>query len=257
MSETEWGRLKASEINELPRPDTVVIIPVASTEQHGPHLPTEVDCVLVGEVARRAAGLAKDRCPVLVTPVIWTGLAEHHMSLGATITLDFQTFSGLVKGVCRAVIRHDFSRILLLNGHGGNIAALTVIVNEIAPELRASIATASYWLLAARAFGSILEDQSNVRHACEAETSMMLALRPELVDMAKAAGILGPTGPEIVDVVGTEAAHRWRSFQSRTSHGVIGNPQRASREKGERLLQAAAIAVADCIGNQSFWNLPA
>jgi creatinine amidohydrolase len=257
MREIEWGKLKAAEINELPRPDTVVIVPVASTEQHGPHLPTEVDCALVREVARRAARLAADRCPVLVTPVVWTGLAEHHMSLGATITLDFEAFSALVKGICRALVRHGFSRILLLNGHGGNIAALTVIVNQIAPELRAPIATASYWLLAAPLFGSILEDQKNVRHACEAETSMMLALSPELVDMAAAAGVVGPTSPEIADVIATDAAHRWRSFRSRTTHGVIGNPRRASAEKGERLLDAAAIAVADCIGNRTFWDLAA
>jgi creatinine amidohydrolase len=76
MQEIEWGKLKAAEINELPRPDTVVIVPVASTEQHGPHLPTEVDCALVREVARRAARLAADCCPVLVTPVVWTGLCH-------------------------------------------------------------------------------------------------------------------------------------------------------------------------------------
>lgn len=257
MAEIDWGKLKAAEINRLPRPETVVIVPVASTEQHGPHLPTEVDCVLVGEIARRAARLAADRCPVLVTPVVWTGLAEHHMSLGATITLDFEAFSALVKGVCRALVRQNFSRILLLNGHGGNIAALTVIVNEIAPELGVPIATTSYWLLASETFATILEDQMNVRHACEAETSMMLAVRPDLVDMAAAVGVVGPTGPEVADVVGTEAVHRWRSFKSRASQGVIGNPRRASAEKGKRLLQAATSAVADCIAETKFWELPA
>ncbi|HVM10860.1 MAG TPA: creatininase family protein [Actinomycetota bacterium] len=257
MSEVEWWRLRAAEIRERSRPETVVIVPVASTEQHGPHLTTEVDCALVGEIARRAARIAEAQCPVLVTPVLWTGLAEHHMSLGGTITLDFATFSALVKGVCRSLVRQGFGRILLLNGHGGNIAALTVIVNEIAPELDSPIATATYWLLAAKEFGAILEDQPNVRHACEAETSMMLAIRPERVDMLAAAETVGPTGREVADVIGSEAAHRWRSFEARTSHGVIGVPRRASAAKGEALLQAAAEAVSRCVIAREFWDLEA
>jgi creatinine amidohydrolase len=257
MTASQWWDLKASEINALPRPETVAIVPVASTEQHGPHLPTQVDCILVGEIARRAAARAEASGPVVVTPVIWTGLAEHHMGLGGTVSLDFATFAALIGGVCRSLVHHGFSRILLLNGHGGNVAALTVIVNEVAPALRAPIATATYWLLAREAFGRILEDQKNVRHACEAETSMMLALRPDLVDMGQAQQAVGPTSPEIVDIVGSDGAHRWQSFQVRTTHGAIGDPRRASAEKGERLLEAAANAVADLIGKTDFWTAPA
>ena len=255
MTEREWWKLRAPEIRQLPR-HTVVIVPVASTEQHGPHLPTETDCALVSEIARRAVALAGERCPVVVTPVVWTGLAEHHMSLGATISLDFPTFAALVKGICRSLVRQGFGRILLLNGHGGNVAALTVIVNEIAPELGAPIATTTYWPLAQKGFAAVLEDQANVRHACEAETSMMLVVRPERVDMAAVKGLVGPTAPEVADVVGP-GVHRWQSFEARTSHGMIGNPRRASAEKGEKLLDAAAAAVADCIANDAFWELPA
>jgi creatinine amidohydrolase len=255
--ETHWGKLKAPELRALAEQDAVVIVPVASTEQHGPHLPTEVDCLLVGEIARRAAEQASKTISTLVTPVVWTGLAEHHMSLGATISLDFDTFSALLRGVCRSLTRHGFRNILLLNGHGGNTAALTVIVNELAPSLDAPIATATYWLLAQAEFSKILEKQANVRHACEAETSMVLALRPELVDMSKSEGIVGPTSREIADIVGNGAAHRWQSFKSRTSHGVIGTPGAADAQKGEKLLQAAGNAAATLIANREFWDLPA
>jgi creatinine amidohydrolase len=253
----EWWSLKAPELRDLAKQNAVVIVPVASTEQHGPHLPTQVDCLLAAEIGRRAATQASKTLPTLVTPVVWTGLAEHHMSLGATISLDYPTFFAVIRGVCRSLVRHGFRNILLLNGHGGNIAALTVIVNELAPELDAPIATTTYWLLAQAAFAKILEKQSNVRHACEAETSMVLALRPELVDMSKAAEAVGPTAPELPDIIGTTAAHRWQSFKSRTSHGAIGDPRAASAEKGERLLQAASDAVAALITNQQFWKLPA
>lgn len=255
--QTQWWALKAPELRDLAKKNAVVIVPVASTEQHGPHLPTQVDCLLVGEIANRSAARASKTIPTLVTPVVWTGLAEHHMSLGATISLDFATFFALLRGICRSLVRHGFRNILLLNGHGGNIAALTVAVNELAPELEAPIATTTYWLLAQPAFSKILEKQANVRHACEAETSMMLALKPDLVDMTLAAQAVGPTAPELPDIIGTSAAHRWQSFRSRTSHGAIGDPRAATAEKGERLLQAAADAVSTLITNPEFWKLPA
>lgn len=257
MSEIEWWRLKAADINALAARDAVVIVPVGSTEQHGPHLPTQVDSLLVGEIARRAARQVAATTPIVVAPTVWSGLAEHHMSLGGTLSLDFATFLALLRCICRSLVRQGFRRILLLNGHGGNIAALTVVVNELAVELGAPIAATSYWPLANVAFASILERQKTVRHACEAETSMLLALAPELVDMARAAEAIGPTGRELADVVGSDAVHRWRSFKSRTHHGAIGDPRTASAEKGERLLAAAAEAVAKVVTNRDFWLLPA
>jgi creatinine amidohydrolase len=253
--ESQWWNLKAPELRDLAKKETVVIVPVASTEQHGPHLPTQVDCLLVGEIARRTSAQASTKVPTLITPVVWTGLAEHHMSLGATISLDFNAFFTVLRGICTSLTRHGFRNILLLNGHGGNIAALTVIVNELAPALDAPVATATYWLLAQPAFSTILDRQANVRHACEAETSMVLALKPELVDMSQASNAVGPTSPELVNIVGTSAAHRWQSFRSRTTHGAIGDPRAATAEKGERLLQAAADAVASLVTNPEFWNM--
>jgi len=251
MREIEWSRLKAAELRAEAESGAAVIVPVASTEQHGPHMPTGVDCFLVGEVARRAA--ARAAAPVLVTPVVWTGLAEHHMSLGGTVTLDMTVFSGFIESLCRSLLRQGFPRVLLLNGHGGNIAALTVIVNDLAPRLGAPIATATYWHLAAAEFRAILEDQTTVQHACEAETSMMLAIRPDLVDMSRAGDAVGPVDLGLVGAAPAEA-YRWRSFQARTPHGVLGDPRRASAAKGERLLEAAAEAVAKAASDDAFWT---
>ena len=86
---------------------------------------------------------------------------------------------------------------------------------------------------------------------------MVLALEPGLVDMALAANAVGPTEREIAQVAGTDAAHRWRSFKSRTEHGAIGDPRTASAEKGEKLLDAAAEAVARLLTNQEFWTIRA
>lgn len=257
MSEIEWWRLKAGELNALAARNATVILPVGSTEQHGPHLPTQVDALLSGEVARRAARRVAPGLPVVVAPTVWSGLAEHHMSLGGTLSLDLATFHALLRCLCRSILRHGFRRVLLLNGHGGNIAALTAIVNDFALEFDAPIATTSYWLLARDAFAKILERQTTVRHACEAETSMLLALAPDLVDMTRVAEAVGPTERELAEAAGTDAAIRYRSFKARTRHGAIGDPRAASAEKGERLLDAAAEAVAQLVANEEFWTLPA
>src|SRR5262245_7771262 len=144
MSEVEWGRLKAREVRALAGRDAVVIVPVGSLEQHGPHLPTLTDTLLVSEVARRAAVLAADRHPVIVTPCVWTGLSEHHMDIGGTITLDFAAFAGVVRGVVGSVVRQGFRRICLLNGHGGNVAALRTITDDLTFDLKVPVVSGTY-----------------------------------------------------------------------------------------------------------------
>ena len=109
------------------------------------------------------------------------------MDFCGTLTLDFETFHALLKNLCRSIRHHGFQRIFLLNGHGGNIAALNVICSELVRELDGlRVIAGTYWTLpeVAQKFAEILEVQQNVRHAGEAETSMMLALEPELVDQA-------------------------------------------------------------------------
>lgn len=248
----EWSRLLASQIQALAQPDAIVIVPIASVEHHGPHLPTGVDTFIGTEIARRAATLARDHRTVLVTPTIWHGLAEMHMSLGGTLTLDLDAFLGVVRSVCRSIVRQGFRRILLLNSHGGNIAALTAVTNDIGAEHNIAIAATSYWLLAAQQFGAILQDQPDIGHACEGETSMIFALAPDLVDAGQLENAIGPTSPTSASLVGPHVA-RWRSFAARSDNGTIGNPTRADADKGERLLDAAAQAVANLLRNDAFW----
>lgn len=248
-----WAELRADEITALPKDDAIVVIPVASMENHGPHLPTGVDIYLSSEIARRAAERTTG-VPVIVTPAVWSGLAEMHMSLGGTVTLDLDTMHAVLRCLCGSAVRQGFRRVLLLNGHGGNIGALQAITNELGARFDIAIATTSYWMLAADAFADILEDQSSLEHACEGETSMMMRLRPELPLASAFRNAIGPTTPTSAEIAGP-AVHRWRAFHARSSHGAIGNPTRASAEKGERLLEAAANAVAGLLGNRTFWEM--
>src|SRR5262245_17324355 len=163
--EMEWRKLRAEQLRERARADAIVILPVASLEQHGPHLPVEVDSMLGETVALRAARKMVERGqPVLVLPVLWTGLSEHHMSFGGTITLDFPAFAAVVEGVVRSVLRHGFKRIVLLNAHGGNENALRTITDELTPKLGVPIVQFTYWYAAAAAIAKILETQGGLQH---------------------------------------------------------------------------------------------
>ncbi len=254
--EVEWRKLRSDELRDRARADAIVILPVASLEQHGPHLPVEVDSMLGETVAVRAARKIVERGKsAIVLPVLWTGLSEHHMSFGGTVTLDYPTFAAVVEGVCRSVLRDGFKRIVLLNAHGGNENALRTITDELTPKLGVPILQFTYWYAAAAAIADILETQGALMHACEAETSMMMAVRPELVAMDRVGMAKANSTPDVSDVVGG-GVYLWRTIGSRSSSGVIGNPEAATAEKGERLFEAIAAKLADKLCNKELWELP-
>ena len=256
MAEVEWRKLRADQLREHARQDAVVILPVAALEQHGPHLPVEVDSLLGEMVALRTARkVAAMGQRALVLPVLWTGLSEHHMSFGGTVTLEFPAFSAVVEGVVRSVLRHGFRRIVLLNAHGGNENALRTITDELTPRLSVPIVQFTYWYAAAAAIAKILETQGGLQHACEAETSMMMAVRPELVATDRIALATSNSTPSVSDVVGG-GVYRWRTVGSRFASGVMGNPEAASAEKGERLFDAISDSLATKLCNAELWQLP-
>jgi creatinine amidohydrolase len=235
-----WANLRSPQFNRSSMAQTIAILPIGSTEQHGPHLPVQVDTLLATEVAQRAAVMYQGKQPVLVLPPLWVSLAEHHMMMAGTLSLDHATLLAFIRCIVRSLARQGCGQVLLLNGHGGNMAALVSVVDQLSGELDVPLSTSTYWVAAAEAFGEILEGQSNLLHACEAETSMLMYLRPDLVDAvaarmlkAPASGFLQPAG-----------SHRWRPIGYWSCSGVVGIPALATAEKGERLLKAAARAVA-------------
>jgi creatinine amidohydrolase len=248
--EVEWRRLRADELREAAKQDAIVILPVASLEQHGPHLPVDTDTT-IGEAvalgtARRLTALGER---ALVLPVLWTGLSEHHMPFGGTITLGLQAFCGLIEDVCRSVVRHGFRRIVLSNSHGGNENALRTLTDELTVKLGVPIIQFSYPYAAQPAIAAILRTQGGVRHACEAETAMMLALRPELVASAR-------IPPRADDASSSDSGlYRWRSFAVRTPTGVRGNPDAGTAEQGERLLAAIAETLAGKLADPELWRV--
>ena len=247
-----WSELRAPELRELATPETIVIVPVAAVEQHGPHLPVATDTMLACEVAKRSAAIIAETTPALVTECIWTGLSEHHMALGATFTLDFRTFLAVISCVVRSLQRHGFDKVFLMNAHGGNIAALQTVVEELTRDLGMKLVTATYWTLGARELGSHLERQKGIRHACEAETSMVMAIAPELVDTDRFDDAACPDPRDKAGAI-VDGSYRWVSFADKTPSGALGDPRAASAEKGQLLLDTAARCVATKLLDPKFW----
>jgi creatinine amidohydrolase len=243
MTELLWNRMTAAELRDAAAADAIVLLPVASTEQHGPHLATGVDVFLGSEGCRRAALIVAKERRVVVAPAVWMGLAEHHVGYGGTMTVSLATYHALLRDICDSILRAGFKKILIVNSHGGNIAALAALTVDLTRELKAPIATTALYALphAAGAYKAVLEDQEGVRHACEAETSMMLAVAPDCVRREKIGEAVGPMTPSPT----ASPLLVWKSFKDVSPSGVMGDARRANADKGEKLLDIAARLLAE------------
>lgn len=245
MASVMWKQRTAPELNALAKAGALVILPVASMEQHGPHLAVGVDTYLCESVCRLAAEqVAGGAC--IVAPTLWVGMAEHHMALGGTFTLDIPTYRAVLICLLKSIERHGFKRVLIVNGHGGNIAALGAFLPDFARETTLSIGTVTYFELAKPAITPLIEKQDGTMHACEVETSMMMALRPDEVRADRLAGAYGMLEAESGALMRPVVA-RYRPFMEMTPSGVIGDARVATREKGEKLVAACAEALASWI----------
>lgn len=255
MTEVDWSRLTAPEIRALAgRGQALAVLPVGALEQHGPHLPVSTDSRIAWELAVRAARLAAADIPVLALPAIWTGMSEHHLPFGGTISLDYAGLAGVLRGVVRSLRAIGFARLLVVNAHGGNDDPLNVACRELAHEFGLPVVAARPWSMIPEVIARVLERQTGVHHACEAETSVMLALAPELVrtELLDAAATQAPGA-----VAARPALSRFWSFAERApGSGVRGDPRPATAAKGETLLAAMVEALAAAMRDETLWRAP-
>ena len=244
-----WKELTAAEIRALASRDATVMLPVASMEQHGPHLAVGVDTVLCEGVCRLAAEHVQGEMAVVVAPTLWCGLAEHHMAFGGTFTFDLPTYRAVLLAFLKSIGRHGFRKVLIVNGHGGNIAALTAFLPDFTLETGLKLCATTYFELAQPGIATVLEDQERVRHACEGETSLMMALAPDLVRADKLSEAVGPSHstPRPLGV------SRYRPYRSFTETGVVGDARKATQEKGQRLAVVCRDALVAVLRDGEAW----
>jgi len=252
LTERSWPQIK-----EAVAAGTVIVVPVGATEQHGGHLPVEVDWRMAQTVAEAACQKATEAgTPALATPPIWTGYSPHHMDFPGTVTLSAATFTSVVRDVAKSLWHHGFRKILFLNGHGGNMHLLRAAVQQLRFEDGVRAAAGSYWDFARDYIQQWRQSPlGGINHACEMETSLMLAVRPELVDMTKARNAIHPAGGDLAALGPVTQA--W-SFAELSQDGILGAAAMGDGSRGQALLDAIVAAVAQYIQNfyQLDWDAP-
>jgi creatinine amidohydrolase len=245
-----WKELTAADLRDKAQAGAIVLLPVASMEQHGPHLPVGVDTILCEGVCKAAAEVVAAEMPVVVAPTLWCGMAEHHMAYGGTFTFDIPTYLSVLEAFLKSIGRHGFKRVLIVNGHGGNISALSAFLPDLVQATGLKICATTYFELAQPEIAKILEDQDRVRHACEGETSMMMVIAAGLVRRDKLPDAHGPahSTPRPLGVA------RSRSFKDFSASGVVGDARKATPEKGEKLFAVCRDAIAAVLRSDEAWS---
>ena len=243
-----WQDLTSPELGALAEAGAAVIVPIGAIEQHGPHLPVSVDITSAFEVACRAAESITE-FKVLVAPPVWWGVSPHHMAFPGTISLSTATFIDLLCDICRSIAKHGFKRILLLNGHGGNAELIGVAAIKLSEE-GLFVAACSYFALITDEMKAIGESPiGGMSHGCEMETSLLLAVAPELVHMDLARADVRPNRNSYFTIDLRDARPVFYAYDLKrdSNEGVIGDPTLATVEKGQRILAAAVREVASFI----------
>lgn len=253
----QYGDLRWPQVPDLTH--RVVVLPLGSLEQHGHHLPLLTDSMICSEIVRRAEVQLED--VALFLPLVWMGASEHHTRFPGTMSVRHETYTALLDDLLESVIRSGFKRILLLNAHGGNAlpgqSALYRVQMRHRDERDLWLVFATWFELAAGQIRAVPGlEQDHVTHACELETSMVLGLRPELVDLNAARGAIVPFDSAFYAPDSRRASRVTlaRPMEHITATGGYGHPELATAEKGGALFEAVVDEVVACVREVAGWS---
>ena len=222
------SEMNAHQVTQSINDDTVAVLIFGACENHGDHMPFGSDFIMPFELAKRVA----NRCANLVIlPPFPYGVSSHLKDFFMTITVEPDTMIMIIHNILVSLVNNKITRILIINGHDGNIAPIESaarIMKDEHPEVIISCLE-QWWVLVGKLNNDLFDVWDGLGHGGEAETSVMIALRPELVDMNHAPREIIPTLPEHVRIY-------WKQNEL-TDTGATGAPQKANANKGNRALQ--------------------
>ena len=237
---------------------TIAVLPVAATEQHGPHLPLRVDTALVEGIVNESLAHLSPEVHVLFLPTQAIGLSPEHMAFSGTLTLKAETVIRLWTDIAESVAASGVNKLLLFNSHGGQAGMLDVVARDLRARLGMLVYSVNWYGLPLE--GEQGEDVSKLFsdhehrfgiHAGDMETSMMLAIAPEQVDMTQAANFASTAEHRARNYPilgnGKSAKLAWQ-MQDYNAQGAAGNAAAATTEKGGAVVRAAGRALARLLG---------
>lgn len=228
LSQMTW-----QDVSALSR-DVVILVPTGSLEQHGPHLPLFTDSLIATAVAQGVEKNLPDQ--VVLAPTLWMGASGHHLAFPGTISASFEAYEGAIISLVESLLPHGFRKFYFLNGHGGNTEPNGVALRKLKARFgNALFGHLGYFALIPNEIAETLEGPAkDMRHACEAETSLIMHLHPELVRKNKLRDDGLKTEPPIKGAV--------LHFDEFTEEGSLGYATLATPEKGARIFRAAVEA---------------
>ncbi|MEO1067207.1 MAG: creatininase family protein [Pseudomonadota bacterium] len=248
LPKRRWQDMKTTDFQGAAVVDWIAVLPVAAIEQHGPHLPVGTDTIIGEGMIDAALSVMPDALPVSVLPIQQIGKSNEHISSPGTLTHDWQTVIQAWIEIGESVNRAGLKKMIIINSHGGNVSLIDIVARELRVR-HEMLVVATSW---AR-FGvpDALVDQTEQTygiHGGDDETSMMLHLRPDLVDMSNAKDFRS-TQLDFLGEFKQLRAHGpvpfgWKA-QDLNVEGTVGNAAEATAEKGELRIQHQAAAFVD------------
>jgi creatinine amidohydrolase len=253
-----WQEMTSADFTTLDPDRTVAILPVGAIEQHGPHLPVVVDACINELLLARALDAAPPELPITALPLQAVGKSNEHLAYPGTLTLTAETLTRVCTELGESVERAGVRKLVLLNSHGGQPQIMDIVARDLRVRRGMFVVNAA-WQAVTSASDLFSADELRFGiHGGEVETSLMLHLRPDLVDMSRAGNFVG-----LMHTMGEE--YRWLTpegrvgfgWQSQDLHpsGASGNASAATAEKGRILAERAVTNMIDLLAEVSRYPL--
>ena len=252
-----WADLKSPDFARLDLARCIAVLPVAAIEQHGPHLPLHVDTTLIEGVIAATLPHLPAALPVLFLPTQAIGFSPEHTAFAGTLSLKANTIIALWTELAESVARTGVKKLVFLNSHGGQVGLLDVVARDLRARLGMLVYSVNWFNLPLQTpAGAPVNDLFSAHehrfgiHGGEIETSMMLALKPDQVDMAKAQNFHSTSQDRAQKFSilgdGRSAKLAWQ-MQDYNLEGAVGNAAAATAEKGHAVLGAAGRSLAQLL----------
>lgn len=253
----KYADLTSPEIGRIAQTH-IAVIPIAALEQHGNHLPVITDAAIADELGRRVEALLPET--IVLLPTLWCGSSHHHLGFPGTVSISSETYTRVLVDMADSLIAAGFRRIFFLNCHGGNQTPFAEALYRLNLKHKGAsepwVAAASYWNLAAPELAAqTFMATPRLSHACEYETSLMLAIRADWV-RNNATGETDGIGSQYYDPLGYTPSRVVvsQTFDQLSQTGALGSPELATEDKGRQLFTLLASAVAGFLEEFATWK---